>query len=159
NQRFAQQSRSTGPHNGVDYPTDVAPFLPASLVGDYSSATKPKLMITNGSHEYSGRAASLNHTTPDGEQDARPPMDVRIYFLAGTQHGSATDITDNGGALQNLTNPMEWRWFRRAMTVAMNAWISRDDAPPESQIPWIASGELVKSRAVKFPRITGVSVA
>lgn len=159
NQRFAQQSRSTGQHNGVDYPTDLAPFLPAALVADYSTATKPKVMITNGSHEYWGRAASLNHTTSDGQQDTLPPMDMRIYLLAGTQHGTAATITDNGGALQNLTNPMEWRWFRRAMTVAVNSWISGDAAPPESQVPWIASGELVPPRALKFPRLPHVSVA
>jgi hypothetical protein len=53
---------------------------------------------------------------------------------------------------------MEWRWFRRAMTAAMNSWISDGDAPPESQVPWIASGQLVAPRALKFPRIPKVTL-
>ena len=48
----------------------------------------PKVFYTNTPVEYwgTGRVAALVHTTPDGSADLTLPDNVRVYFIAGTQH-------------------------------------------------------------------------
>jgi hypothetical protein len=158
NQRFAQASRMSGQWNGIDNPVDLPPFTPGELLAAAGKATAPKLFLTNGSHEYWGRGASLNHTSPDGTADKEISADARVYFLAGTQHGSATNTGNMRGLAQNLTNPMDWRFFQRAILIALNEWITNGTPPPASQVPSVAKRELVAVSAVKFPRIPGVAV-
>ena len=102
------------------------------LAKSAKAGVAPKLLLSNGSHEYWGRAAGLNHVSEDGKRDVAPSADVRIYYVAGTQHGAG------GGPnplVQNPTNPMDWSFFQRAMVVALNKWITDGTAPPASQIP------------------------
>ena len=156
NQRFAQPGRTSGEFSGVDFPTDLPPFHPDELLAKSAKASvAPKLLLSNGSHEYWGRAAGLNHVSEDGKRDVAPSSDVRIYYVAGTQHGTG------GGAnpqVQNPTNPMDWSFFQRAMLVALNKWITDGTAPPASQIPRIDKDQLVTASALRFPRIPGVNV-
>lgn len=156
NQRFAQAGRTSGQFSGVDFPTDLPPFHPDELLAkSVKAGVAPKLLLSNGSHEYWGRAAALNHISEDGKRDVGQSPDVRIYYVAGTQHSS-------GGApnplVQNPTNPMDWSFFQRAMVVAMNKWITDGTAPPASQIPHIDKDQLVAASALRFPRIPGVNV-
>jgi hypothetical protein len=156
NQRFAQAGRTSGEFSGVDFPTDLPPFHPEELLAKSAKAgVAPKLLLSNGSHEYWGRAAGLNHISEDGKRDVTPPADVRIYYVAGTQHGAG------GGPnplVQNPTNPMDWSFFQRAMVVAINKWVTDGTAPPASQIPRIDKDQLVAASALRFPRIPGVNV-
>jgi hypothetical protein len=156
NQRFAQAGRTSGQFSGVDFPTDLPPFHPDELLARSEKAgVAPKLLLSNGSHEYWGRAAGLNHVSDDGKRDVAPSADVRVYYVAGTQHST-------GGApnplVQNPTNPMDWSFFQRAMVVAMNKWVTDGTAPPASQIPRIDKDQLVNAPALRFPRIPGVNV-
>ena len=150
NQRFAQPSRTSGQFSGVDFPTDLPPFHPDELLAKSAKAgVAPKLLLSNGSHEYWGRAAGLNHVSEDGKRDVAPSGDVRIYYVAGTQHGAG------GGPnplVQNPTNPMDWSFFQRAMVVALNKWITDGTAPPASQIPRIDKDQLVAASALRFPK-------
>ena len=149
NQRFAQPSRTSGQFSGVDFPTDLPPFHPDELLAKSAKAgVAPKLLLSNGSHEYWGRAAGLNHVSEDGNRDVAPSGDVRIYYVAGTQHGTG------GGPnplVQNPTNPMDWSFFQRAMLVALNKWITDGTAPPASQVPHIDKDQLVTASALRFP--------
>jgi hypothetical protein len=156
NQRFAQASRTSGQFSGVDFPTDLPPFHPDELLAkSVKAGVAPKLLLSNGSHEYWGRAASLNHISEDGKRDVGQSPDVRIYYVAGTQHGAG------GGPnplVQNPTNPMDWSFFQRAMVVAMNKWVTDGTAPPASVFPRIDKDQLVAASALRFPRIPGVNV-
>ena len=156
NQRFAQAGRTSGQFSGIDFPTDLPPFHPDELLAKSAQAgVAPKLLLSNGSHEYWGRAAGLNHISEDGKRDVVPSADVRIYYVAGTQHGAG------GGPnplVQNPTNPMDWSFFQRAMVVAMNRWVTDGTAPPTSQIPRIDKDQLVTPSALRFPRIPGVNI-
>jgi hypothetical protein len=156
NQRFAQAGRTSGQFSGVDFPTDLPPFIPDELLAQSAKAGfAPKLLLSNGSHEYWGRAAGLNHVREDGKRDVASTGDVRIYYVAGTQHGTG------GGPnplVQNPTNPMDWSFFQRAMVVAINKWVTDGTAPPASQVPRIDKDQLVTSSALRFPRIPGVNV-
>jgi len=156
NQRFAQPSRTSGQFSGVDFPTDLPPFHPDELLAKSAKAgVAPKLLLSNGSHEYWGRAAGLNHISEDGKRDVPLSPDVRLYYVAGTQHGA-------GGApnpsVQNPTNPMDWSFFQRAMLVALNKWITDGTAPPASQVPRIDKDQLVTASALRFPKIPGVNI-
>ena len=155
NQRFVQPGRTTGQFTGSFYATDQAPFTPGELLAKAAGAA-PKVILTNGSHEYWGRAAGLNHVSPDGSRDVDPPANVRIYYVAGTQHGGG-----GGGAnpqVQNRTNSMEWAFFMRATMTSMNAWITNNTAPPASQFPRMDRGQLVPVSSLNFPAIPNFAV-
>jgi hypothetical protein len=156
-ERFVQPGRTTGQFTGSYYPTDQAPFAPAGLLEKATkSGVAPKLFLTNGSHEYWGRAAALNHMTEDGSKDLDPPGNVRIYFVAGTQHGGG-----GGGvnaSVQNLTNSMEWTYFMRATLRNLQAWVAKNTAPPASNFPRIDKGQLIPPATVKYPWIPGFAV-
>jgi hypothetical protein len=157
NQRFVHPGRTTGQYTGSFYPTDQAPFAPGALLAKAAAAgVAPKLFLMNGSHEYWGRAAGLNHITEDGSKDLDPPGNVRIYYVAGTQHGGG-----GGGAnptVQNLTNSMEWTYVLRATMVSLNAWVTSNTAPPASVFPRMDKGQLVPVSSLNFPQIPGFAV-
>lgn len=157
NQRFSQPGRTTGQYTGSFYPTDQAPFNPGSLLAKAQAAgVAPKLYLMTGSHEYWGRGAALNHITEDGSKDLDPPANVRIYFVAGTQHGGG-----GGGpnpTVQNLTNSMEWTYILRATMVSLNAWVTSNTLPPASVFPRMDKGQLVPISALNFPQIPGFGV-
>lgn len=94
NARFGQPSRDGHPFLNVQYPVDLPPFT--DLDGELSKFTQanvvPKIFYSNGSYEYWGRSASLIHTTKDGKQDAPIAKDTRIYFFAGSQHGTGSKL-------------------------------------------------------------------
>ena len=156
NQRFAQPSRTSGQFSGVDFPTDLPPFQPDELLAkSVKAGVAPKLLLSSGSHEYWGRAAALNHISVDGKRDVGFSPDVRMYYVAGTQHstGGGTNPT-----VQNPTNPMDWSFFQRAMLVALNKWITDGTPPPASQVPRIDKDQLVTAPALRFPKIPGVNI-
>lgn len=157
NQRFAQPGRTTGQFTGSFYPTEMPPFTPAEILAKATQAgVAPKLILSNGSHEYWGRAAALNHIMPDGSKDLDPPPNVRIYYVAGTQHGGG-----GGGPnrlVQNQTNSMEWTFFLRATMVSLNGWVSKNLAPPASVFPRMDKGQLISIANLTFPAIPGFAV-
>ncbi len=158
NQRFAQPSKTTGQFGGIFFPTDLPPFNPDELLADVTKAgMAPKLFLTWGSHEYWGRAAGLNHITADGTRDVEPGPDTRIYYVAGTQHGTGTGAEMKGLA-QNRNNPMDWAPFMRATAVSLNAWITTGTVPPPSVFPHISKDEFVTVSALNFPRIPGIKL-
>jgi hypothetical protein len=157
NARFAQPSRSSGEYTAFDYPNKLPPFTTEELLAKSRAAgVAPKLFLTNGSQEYWGGGEALIHTTADGKRDAPIPSNARIYYVAGTSHGTSNaDFT--GTAQITAGNTMEWKFFQRAMVVAMNDWITRGVEPPPSQVPSISKGELVEVAALKFPKLPGVN--
>ena len=165
NFRFAQPSRS-GSHPSrlfpaIDFPfTDLEQQDPLSgRKGGLQSALdpkyRPKVFYTNTSNEYWRAAASMAHTTIDGKTDAQLPDNVRIYFIAGTQHGPA-GFPPQRGIGEQLANPMYSTWALRALLPALDAWVRSGTEPPESRYPKISGGELVSSGRVAFPAIPGV---
>jgi len=118
----------------------------------------PKVFYTNTPVEYwgTGRVAALIHTTPDGKQDLPLPDNVRVYFIAGTQHSPArfpADIT-NG---QQLDNPIDYWWTMRALLLAMHKWVKEGAVPPPSQYPHLKDGSLIPAASIAFPVIPGVT--
>ncbi len=158
NLRFAQPSRDGNPYLNILYPVDIPPFADEDGLLAKAEATKtvPKIFYTNGSYEYWGRAASLIHTTRDGKQDVPPAKDTRIYFFAGSQHGSG-GVPPRPIQAQNAGAVEDYRVGMRALLVAMQAWLADGKEPPPSQYPRIGKDQLVPLSAYAFPKIPGVA--
>ena len=119
---------------------------------------QPKVFYTNTPVEYwgTGRVAALIHTTPDGTADIPLPGNVRVYFLAGTQHGPSRfpPAVTNG---QQQDNPVDYWWAMRALLLAMNRWVTDGTAPPLSAYPTLKDRTLVRASEIAFPAIPGVA--
>lgn len=163
NARWAKPT-SLGVHGATTFP-----FADASLRDPATGAQQgqldnartlghaPKIIYTNTPVEYwgTGRVAALIHTSPDGASDLALPDNVRVYFIAGTQHAPARfPPTVNNG--QQPDNSVDYWWTMRALLLAMNRWVKEGAAPPPSQIPRLADGTLVPVKAIAFPAIPGV---
>jgi hypothetical protein len=158
NERFAQPSRDGHPFMNVLYPVDIPPYgVEALLEKEKQSNTVPKLFLTNGSYEYWGRCASLIHTTEDGLHDVAPPDGTRIYFFAGSQHGSGS-IPPPHLATQNTPDTVDYRASMRALLIDLQNWVASKHEPPPSDIPLIQKGQLVPHAELAFPHIPGVQV-
>ena len=169
NQRFAQPSRTSGRLAGTYYPTDVFPFadlrmmdpetkeVDGLLVQSMDANIVPKVFYTNGSHEYWGRGASLIHTSVDGKKDDGVAASTRVYFLAGTQHGTGA-FPPRKNQTAYLTNPADARPVLRALLGHMTAWVLAGATPPASRMPRIDKGELVPMSMVHFPSLPGVNL-
>ena len=162
----ARWSKPTGlaVHSATSFP-----FADASLRDPVSGAQEgaldnprtsghaPKIFYTNTAVEYwgTGRAAALVHTTPDGSADLTLPENVRVYFIAGTQHSPARfPPTANNG--QQADNPVDYWWTMRPLLLAMHKWVKEGTAPPPSRYPRLADGTLVRAASVAWPAVPGV---
>ena len=164
NERWA---RPTG--LGV-YNATAFPFADASLRDPVSGARDgllenarmgghaPKVFYTNTPVEYwgTGRAAALVHTTPDGTRDLPLPENVRVYFLAGTQHSPARFPAQIANG-QQPDNPVDYWWTMRALLLAMHKWVKEGAAPPPSLYPKLQDRTLVPAASIAFPAIPGVT--
>jgi alpha/beta hydrolase family protein len=144
----------------------------AGLTSRYRADHRPKIFYVNTSVEYwgGGRAAALTHTTVDGTRDLVPPDNVRIYFLASTQHivpafppvrnppasGAAADAAQRSGG-QQLNNPTPHANVMRALLRAWHKWAADGTQPPASQYPRLSDKTLVSIQHNVFPPIPGVS--
>jgi hypothetical protein len=142
------------------------------LLSRYRADQRPKIFYVNTPVEYwgGGRAAALTHTTVDGKHDLAPPGNVRIYFLAGTQHivpvfppvrmppaaGADTGAAARSGG-QQLNNPTPHANVMRALLRAWHQWAADDTPPPPSQYPRLTDGTLVPVQRSAFPSLAGVS--
>ena len=141
----------------------------AGLTSAYRPEHRPRIFYTNTSVEYwgAGRAAALTHTSMDGTRDLPLPEHVRIYLLAGTQHGagpfpptwtpaSQDPLVQRMVLGQMLANPVPHHNVMRALLRALHDWVENGTPPPASQYPRLSNGTLVRAEKVKFPAIPGV---
>src|ERR1700757_4890731 len=85
--------------------------------------TDPLVIETNSSIEYWQKGASLIHTDPTGRHDADLPPNVRVYLIAGTQHGGRSDT--NPGPCANPRNPHSANPALRALFLALEEWVTK----------------------------------
>jgi hypothetical protein len=118
----------------------------------------PKVFYTNTPVEYwgTGRVAALVHTTPDGKADLTPPENVRVYFIAGTQHSPSRFPAEASNG-QQIDNPIDYWWTMRALLLAMHKWVKEGAAPPPSRFPRLTDASLVPAAAVAFPPLPAVA--
>jgi hypothetical protein len=166
--RFALPSRTAGPFSSFFYPVDIFPFTDVAqldpetgrrdglLTHNMKADFMPKVMYTNSSHEYWGRAASLFTTTIDGKEDAPMMSNVRAYMYTGGNHGIAA-FPPTRGSGQQLNDPLDYRWAARKLLVSLDRWIVDGVEPPPSAYPRISNGTMVTAEKVKFPKIPNLT--
>jgi hypothetical protein len=161
NERFAMPGYSSFPATRFPYKYSVesnAAGTRDSILARYQPAQQPRIISTNTDVEYwgQGRMAAMVHTSLDGRQDTAIPDNVRIYLLAGTQHGEA-GFPPSGGAGQQLPNPTPQVAVMHALLRAAHRWVADGVRPPDSRYPRLGDGTLVAVDALRFPAIPGVA--
>ncbi len=166
NQRFAQPDRTACWHEDRDFPEVWFPMAAAPATDPLSGrtdgilrdpASDPLLMEVNTSTEYWQKGASLAHTDPTGSTDLPDPATARIYLCAGTRHAGRAGATTARGIAHNLNNPHSASPLLRALLAALQDWVEKGVAPPDSAVPRIAEGTLVPASDVlgRFPQVPG----
>jgi hypothetical protein len=100
------------------------------------------------------------HTDTRGN-DLPQPENVRIYLWSSSQHFADPRLRKpTRGICQNVINVVWTSMLFRGMLDAMDAWASKNLAPPDSRIPRRSDGTLVTGEEYrqKFPAIPGVAV-
>lgn len=171
NHRFRMTTEYGTYHEGNWSGSEFFPFSPTpqtdpetgkqgdTLARVRAAGPVPKLIFTQSSTEYWSRGASLLHTDVAGKRDLTLPPEVRVYLVAGAQHLGGGPPTP--GLCQQPRNILDDRGpILRAMLVALDAWVTRNEPPPPSRHPRVADGTLVdlKTFHAQFPRIPGVKL-
>jgi hypothetical protein len=161
NERFAMPGYSSFPATRFPYKysEEAGPSgRRDGLLSAYSASQAPKIVSTNTAVEYwgQGRSAAMTHTSLDGRQDVTIPDNVRIYLLAGTQHGEAA-FPPTAGNGQQLPNPTPQVAVMHALMRGAHAWVTRQVAPPDNRVPRLRDGTLVPVNRLRFPAIPGIA--
>ncbi len=158
--RFAQPTRQD-PY----YTVEIFPFrgLPDKdphsgesggiLARAEKDGVTPKVVYTLTSSEYWNRSASLLHTTLDGKADAPLAESTRLYYFAGTQHGSGSVPPRASAELAYPLNANAHAPLLRALLVGLEEWLTKGREPPASKYP--AIGELTALESLRFPPVPG----
>jgi hypothetical protein len=168
--RIDLNRRGAEPASQGQYAATAFPFTNAALTDPVSGAvdglldnartraTQPKILFTNTGVEYwgGGRVAALTHLRPDASADLVLPDNVRVYFLASTQHGPAAFPPGEATNGQLRPNPLDYWWNLRAVLTALKAWVVDGTAPPASRHPRLDDASLVTPPQVAFPAIPRV---
>ena len=166
NHRFGMPGRTATQHEDRLYPENWFPFGHAVTTDPFSRragailqdrATDPLVIETNSATEYWQKGASLVHTDPAGRHDAELPANVRVYLIAGTQHGARADASP--GPCVNPRNPHSATPALRALFVALEEWVTHGTAPPPSRVPKAADGTAVMAETIRMPAVPGFAVA
>jgi hypothetical protein len=162
NERFAQPNE-LGSFTQTRFPiryetlTDPVTGRRDGLGARILASQAPKIFEEDTGSEYwdRGRVAALRHLSIDGREDLADPPNVRIYTLAGTQHGSSSfPPADTGGQLKG--NPNDYRWAQQALLIAFDRWVRQGIEPPPSRHPKLSDGTLVAPGKIKYPAVPGV---
>lgn len=174
NFRFGQPGRWSKQHEDHFQPGDQFPFAynvitdPVSGKKDglfnkcQQSSTCPKVVHADGEYEFWGARASLVSTDGAGKE-IDVPDDVRLYLVAGTNHGGGNGVgtQTTSAACLNPTSAVNESTTLRALVPALDAWLTAGKAPPRSQWPSIGSGTLAPPgdrTQVHFPDLSGIGV-
>jgi len=159
--RFAQPTRQDPYYTVEIFPfRDLAEDHPHTGVSDgilsraQAQGVTPKVVYTLTSSEYWNRSASLMHTTIDGKADAPLPESTRIYYYAGTQHGSGRMPPAESKLLSYSLNSNDYSPLNRAVLVALEKWIKDGKEPPPSKYP--SAEQLAALENLRFPEVPGL---
>ena len=167
NTPFGQPFRTGTQHEDHAFPENWLPFAHAPQTDPYTGQSHallrgdgfdPLIIEVNTSTEYWQKGASLLHTDLPGQADLGDaiPDTVRLFLMAGTQHGGRAGLTPVQGNGLQPRNPHNPTPALRALLVALEQWVVDGVAPPPSRIPTLADGTLVSPEALAFPAIPGV---
>lgn len=174
NRAFAQPNRFSRQHEDRLFPDDQFPFTYATTTDPISGRTDgilarceatgtcPKIVQTESSSDFFQGRASLLATDGAGAEVPVPDC-VRLYHLAGVQHGGSGDPTLDQARMfpssSYAINTADPSAVHRALLVALDEWVRREASPPPSRFPSRGEGTLVAAATAEygFPAIPGVA--
>jgi hypothetical protein len=127
-----------------------------------ATATCPKFFNIDGGNEYWNKSSSLNHTDAFGRDLdlERLAPNARVYYIASTDHNTefneGPEVVDE---CRQMTNPLYNGPVFRALSVALDQWVTRGVLPPASRVPLERDGTLVPPEQVRFPAIPATNYA
>jgi len=127
----------------------------------HSNGSMPKVISINSGMEYWWSGAALSHTTVDGAADLELQDDVRVYYMAGTQHAPGslplTDRTPDGFLAQQPLNTVNYRPLLRALLDTLDRWVRVGEEPPPNRVPSVSDGTAVTRESLQetWTRIPG----
>ncbi|MDH3604993.1 MAG: alpha/beta hydrolase domain-containing protein [Candidatus Tectomicrobia bacterium] len=162
---FGQSFRTGTQHEDHAFPENWFPFAHTSLTDPVSGQTDallrgdgfdPLIIEVNTSTEYWQKGASLLHTDPLGKRDLDIAAGVRLFMMAGTQHGGRAGLSPVQGTGHHPSNPHNPTPALRALLVALDEWVNQGVEPPASRVPRLADAALVIPEKLKFPAMPNV---
>lgn len=163
NARFGLPGRNARHMSDPGYRADRFPFSYAETTDPFTAArdglmvkcrrtnTCPKIIQSDSEHEWWASRASLLVTDPKGMALA-PPADVRLFLVAGTPHMAPVNaVMTRQATCQMPINPVHAGPVLRALLVDLDQWVADGTAPPPSQVPTLAAGDLVLAQRAGPP--------
>jgi len=170
NYRFAQPNPFTQQHRERYVPDTNFPRQYAVRINPFTRVpdgilkrpmTDPKIIHSDTSNEYWQFRASLTGASEGATMDFNESSKVRRYLLSSLQHGGFKPDAPNHGIAdkqcEQLTNATHPGPLLRALVVALDDWVKKNVAPPESRVPKIADKTLVAPVDLKLPKIPGLT--
>jgi len=174
NFRFAQPTSSSRKHERHfahepefphTFPTRTDPLTGQTdgvLKRCLAHNTCPKFFNIDGGNEYWNKSSSLNHTDAFGNDldvQATSP-NVRIYSIASIEHNTTFDQKPELlNECQQMTNPLYNGPVFRALSVALDRWVTNGTSPPSSVVPKRGDGTLVPPEQATYPTIPATHYA
>jgi hypothetical protein len=145
----------------ADYRDDVSGRTGGVMARCSASNTCPKFFLGLSGTEFWQLQGSPALTDAHGLTDLAQPDNARIYYYASTQHGGAggtasISYAPSVGVYPLGTVAQHVDTFR-ALFIALEQWVVDGTAPPDSQVPKVADGTLVRPSQVVFPAMKGLS--
>lgn len=173
NVQFAQPNRFNQQHKEHLYPGDQFPFTYATTKDPISgrsdgflerctkSKTCPRIIHLDSDTELWQVRASLLYTDTSGKPVAIPE-NVRIFVPDGVPHNSneipeSAPGTRQRGTCREIKNRLQYRYYLRALFIALDRWVTEGVVPPASRYPNFKDGTLVSMQeaARLWPAIPG----
>jgi hypothetical protein len=162
--RFGQPGRAPFEHTQHQYPRYEAPLSWAPVhdaVADRTggvlarcmkSKTCPNIVSSFTSSEFYNHRMSASITDASGHHDLPLPENVRMYFAAGSPHGTGGGPPE----CKYFGNPNGAQFVTRAAFEALFKWVTQKTPPPQSRYPTLHDKTLVAPSQVAWPSIPGV---
>jgi len=125
--------------------------------------TCPKFVLGLSGTEFWQLQGSPVLTDANGFADLAQPANARIYYYASTQHGGGTGGLAAGinfapaATVYPQGSMVDFADTFRATFFNLEDWVVRNTTPPDSQVPKVADGTLVRPSQLQFPTITGLT--
>ncbi|MEZ4698975.1 MAG: alpha/beta hydrolase domain-containing protein [Rhodothermales bacterium] len=140
-----------------DYHDDIRGTTGGIFTRCAASDTCPKTFLGLSGSELWALQGSPALTDAYGTRDLVQPEDLRIYYFAGTQHGTSPvswnpAMTVYPAGVESTFDPIV-----RALWQRLTAWVLDGTPPPSSRVPRVGDGTLVPPEALGYPAMQGVS--
>jgi hypothetical protein len=140
----------------ADYRDEIRGTTGGLFKRSTTSRTSPKTFLALSGTELWVLQGSPVLTDAHGTRDLKQPDDLRVYYFAGTQHFTRPPEWDPAITTYPAGVRSEFDDIVRALWVRLEAWVVNATPPPESRVPRIADGTLVRPEGLRYPAMRGV---